>query len=166
MGRFNAASSVGFILGPVVGGYLTELKDGFYQTSFICASIFLLNAGKFCHILHFVFLHSLLLYVFVICHTWNSRWLLLFMAHMFCILIVPFEFEPVWKSRNFKTVNFSCFSITLPLQSDTGMGALYVPKDGNWKSEFWLQSLDYYVVRVFVFSVLHFILPRLKLNCE
>ncbi|XP_068536055.1 major facilitator superfamily domain-containing protein 9 [Anas acuta] len=45
MGRFNAASSVGFILGPVVGGYLTELKDGFYQTSFICASIFLLNAG-------------------------------------------------------------------------------------------------------------------------
>lgn len=46
MGRFNAASSVGFILGPVVGGYLTELEDGFYQTSFICASIFLLNAGK------------------------------------------------------------------------------------------------------------------------
>ncbi|XP_074011815.1 major facilitator superfamily domain-containing protein 9 [Numenius arquata] len=45
MGRFSAASSVGFILGPVVGGYLTELEDGFYQTSFICASIFLLNAG-------------------------------------------------------------------------------------------------------------------------
>ncbi|XP_009909722.2 major facilitator superfamily domain-containing protein 9 [Dryobates pubescens] len=45
MGRFNAASSVGFILGPVVGGYLTELEDGFYQTSFICASIFILNAG-------------------------------------------------------------------------------------------------------------------------
>ncbi|NXN16193.1 MFSD9 protein, partial [Indicator maculatus] len=45
MGRFNAASSVGFILGPVVGGYLAELEDGFYQTSFICASIFILNAG-------------------------------------------------------------------------------------------------------------------------
>ncbi|XP_048790228.1 major facilitator superfamily domain-containing protein 9 [Lagopus muta] len=45
MGRFNAASGVGFILGPVVGGYLTELENGFYQTSFICASIFLLNAG-------------------------------------------------------------------------------------------------------------------------
>ncbi|NXD67266.1 MFSD9 protein, partial [Eolophus roseicapillus] len=45
MGRFNAASSVGFILGPVVGGYLTELEDGFYQTSFLCAFIFLLNAG-------------------------------------------------------------------------------------------------------------------------
>ncbi|XP_074948501.1 major facilitator superfamily domain-containing protein 9 [Phalacrocorax aristotelis] len=45
MGRFNAASSVGFILGPVVGGYLTELEDGFYRTAFICASIFLMNAG-------------------------------------------------------------------------------------------------------------------------
>ncbi|NXJ66602.1 MFSD9 protein, partial [Rostratula benghalensis] len=45
MGRFNAASGVGFILGPVVGGYLAELEDGFYQTSFVCASIFLLNAG-------------------------------------------------------------------------------------------------------------------------
>ncbi|NXL84337.1 MFSD9 protein, partial [Alectura lathami] len=45
MGRFNAASGVGFILGPVVGGYLTELEDGFSQTSFICACIFLLNAG-------------------------------------------------------------------------------------------------------------------------
>ncbi|XP_025922080.1 major facilitator superfamily domain-containing protein 9 [Apteryx rowi] len=45
IGRFNAASSVGFILGPVVGGYFTELEGGFYQTSFICASIFILNAG-------------------------------------------------------------------------------------------------------------------------
>ncbi|NXN90494.1 MFSD9 protein, partial [Bombycilla garrulus] len=45
MGRFNAASGVGFILGPVVGGYLAELEGGFYQTSFICASIFLLNGG-------------------------------------------------------------------------------------------------------------------------
>ncbi|OWK58219.1 Major facilitator superfamily domain-containing protein 9 [Lonchura striata] len=45
MGRFNAASSVGFILGPVVGGYLAEFKGGFYQTSFICAFIFLLNGG-------------------------------------------------------------------------------------------------------------------------
>ncbi|KAJ8246550.1 hypothetical protein GJAV_G00252650 [Gymnothorax javanicus] len=45
MGHFNAASSVGFILGPVVGGYLTEHEGGFYTSSFICASIFLLNAG-------------------------------------------------------------------------------------------------------------------------
>ncbi|MBN3281872.1 MFSD9 protein, partial [Polyodon spathula] len=45
MGHFNAASSVGFILGPVVGGYLTELKGGFYISSFVCSSIFILNAG-------------------------------------------------------------------------------------------------------------------------
>ncbi|KAG9492469.1 hypothetical protein GDO78_000785 [Eleutherodactylus coqui] len=46
MGRFNSASSMGFILGPVVGGYLTELKGGFYITSFLCTCIFIINAGK------------------------------------------------------------------------------------------------------------------------
>ncbi|XP_028913437.1 major facilitator superfamily domain-containing protein 9 [Ornithorhynchus anatinus] len=45
IGQFNAASSMGFILGPVVGGYLTELEGGFYLMSFICFSIFILNAG-------------------------------------------------------------------------------------------------------------------------
>lgn len=45
MGHFNAASSVGFILGPVVGGYLTEHEGGFYTSSFTCAAIFLLNTG-------------------------------------------------------------------------------------------------------------------------
>ncbi|XP_076857986.1 major facilitator superfamily domain-containing protein 9 [Brachyhypopomus gauderio] len=45
MGHFNAASSVGFILGPVVGGYLAEHEGGFYLSSFVCATIFLLNAG-------------------------------------------------------------------------------------------------------------------------
>ncbi|KAM9487523.1 major facilitator superfamily domain-containing protein 9 [Clarias gariepinus] len=45
MGHFNAASSVGFILGPVVGGYLTEHEGGFYMSSFVCAAIFLLNAA-------------------------------------------------------------------------------------------------------------------------
>ncbi|KAM9347446.1 major facilitator superfamily domain-containing protein 9 [Symphorus nematophorus] len=45
MGHFNAASSVGFILGPVVGGYLTEHEGGFYTSSFTCAAIFLTNAG-------------------------------------------------------------------------------------------------------------------------
>ncbi|XP_042350608.1 major facilitator superfamily domain-containing protein 9 [Plectropomus leopardus] len=45
MGHFNAASSVGFILGPVVGGYLTEHEGGFYTSSFTCAFIFLTNAG-------------------------------------------------------------------------------------------------------------------------
>uniref|UniRef100_A0A4W5NXT1 Major facilitator superfamily domain containing 9 n=1 Tax=Hucho hucho TaxID=62062 RepID=A0A4W5NXT1_9TELE len=45
MGHFNVASSVGFILGPVVGGYLTEHEGGFYTSSFTCATIFLLNTG-------------------------------------------------------------------------------------------------------------------------
>lgn len=45
MGQFNTASSMGFILGPMVGGYLTELDDGFYITCFICFSVFILNAG-------------------------------------------------------------------------------------------------------------------------
>ncbi|XP_041438305.1 major facilitator superfamily domain-containing protein 9 isoform X2 [Xenopus laevis] len=45
MGRFNAASSMGFILGPVVAGYLTELQGGFYLTCFLCSAIFVLNAG-------------------------------------------------------------------------------------------------------------------------
>ncbi|XP_054976593.1 major facilitator superfamily domain-containing protein 9 isoform X2 [Sorex araneus] len=45
MGQFNTASSMGFILGPVVGGHLTELDGGFYLTAFLCSSIFLLNAG-------------------------------------------------------------------------------------------------------------------------
>lgn len=45
LGQFNTASGVGFILGPVVGGYLTELDGGFYLTALICCSVFLLNAG-------------------------------------------------------------------------------------------------------------------------
>ncbi|XP_027242546.1 major facilitator superfamily domain-containing protein 9 isoform X3 [Cricetulus griseus] len=45
LGQFNTASGVGFILGPMVGGYLTELDGGFYMTAFICSSVFLLNAG-------------------------------------------------------------------------------------------------------------------------
>lgn len=47
MGRFNAASSMGFILGPVVGGYLAELQGGFYMTSLICTVIFIINAGMY-----------------------------------------------------------------------------------------------------------------------
>ncbi|KAL8190098.1 UNVERIFIED_CONTAM: Major facilitator superfamily domain-containing protein 9 [Gekko kuhli] len=45
IGHFNAASSFGFILGPMVGGYLTEQEGGFYRTAFVCASVFILNAG-------------------------------------------------------------------------------------------------------------------------
>lgn len=46
LGHFNTASGVGFILGPVVGGYLTESDGGFYVAALICCSVFLLNAGE------------------------------------------------------------------------------------------------------------------------
>uniref|UniRef100_A0A8C2UWC3 Major facilitator superfamily domain containing 9 n=2 Tax=Chinchilla lanigera TaxID=34839 RepID=A0A8C2UWC3_CHILA len=45
LGRFNTASSAGFILGPVLGGYLAELEGGFRLTALSCCSVFLLNAG-------------------------------------------------------------------------------------------------------------------------
>ncbi|KAM7078134.1 major facilitator superfamily domain-containing protein 9 isoform 4-T4 [Molossus nigricans] len=45
IGQLNMASSVGFIVGPVVGGYLSELDGGFYLACFICFSVFILNAG-------------------------------------------------------------------------------------------------------------------------
>ncbi|XP_058042470.1 major facilitator superfamily domain-containing protein 9 isoform X7 [Ahaetulla prasina] len=53
IGYFNAFSNFGFILGPVVGGYLTELEGGFYLTAFICASIFVLNAVVFWMLLRY-----------------------------------------------------------------------------------------------------------------
>ncbi|XP_036916715.1 major facilitator superfamily domain-containing protein 9 isoform X1 [Sturnira hondurensis] len=45
IGQLNTASSVGFILGPMVGGYLIELDGGFYLTCLICFCVFILNAG-------------------------------------------------------------------------------------------------------------------------
>ncbi|XP_041055816.1 major facilitator superfamily domain-containing protein 9 [Carcharodon carcharias] len=45
MGRLSAASSVGFILGPVLSGYLVELDGGYHTASFMCSLIFLVNAG-------------------------------------------------------------------------------------------------------------------------
>lgn len=45
IGQLNTASSVGFILGPMVGGYLSELDGGFCLTCFTCFSVFILNAG-------------------------------------------------------------------------------------------------------------------------
>nr|KAF6279173.1 major facilitator superfamily domain containing 9 [Myotis myotis] len=46
IGQLNTASSVGFILGPMVGGCLSELDGGFCLTCFICFSVFILNAGN------------------------------------------------------------------------------------------------------------------------
>lgn len=47
LGTFNAASSMGFILGPMVGGRLAETSGGFYKVALLCTVIFVLNAGEF-----------------------------------------------------------------------------------------------------------------------
>lgn len=46
MGNFNAWSSIGFILGPPVGGHLAEIKGGFYVVSLLAGIIFMLNFGR------------------------------------------------------------------------------------------------------------------------
>jgi MFS family permease len=45
-GRFNSISNIGFIVGPVVGGYVTDnVSSGFHCVALITATIFLLNCG-------------------------------------------------------------------------------------------------------------------------
>ena len=46
-GAFNSASSIGFIIGPTVGGHIAEYPGGFYICALVCASIFFLNARKY-----------------------------------------------------------------------------------------------------------------------
>lgn len=45
-GRFNSMSNIGFIIGPVIGGYVVDHLGGFYSVSMLTAGIFLLNFGK------------------------------------------------------------------------------------------------------------------------
>ncbi|KAL5011096.1 hypothetical protein ScPMuIL_013401 [Solemya velum] len=45
LGRFNAASSIGFILGPIVGGHIAERPGGFYMAAMCAAIIFFINSG-------------------------------------------------------------------------------------------------------------------------
>lgn len=44
-GRFNAASSIGFIAGPIVGGHLAETRGGFSLVALCTASVFGLMLG-------------------------------------------------------------------------------------------------------------------------
>ncbi|XP_071440012.1 major facilitator superfamily domain-containing protein 9-like [Hetaerina americana] len=50
-GRYNAISGLGFIIGPVIGGHLAELRHGFFYVCCITCIIFLLN---FCIAMIFV----------------------------------------------------------------------------------------------------------------
>ncbi|XP_022081912.1 major facilitator superfamily domain-containing protein 9-like isoform X2 [Acanthaster planci] len=42
-GRFNAASNIGFIIGPLCGGYLSEYEGGFYCVAMCTTAIFFVN---------------------------------------------------------------------------------------------------------------------------
>lgn len=42
-GRFNSVSSIGFVFGPVVGGHISDMTNGFYFIAIITSGIFLLN---------------------------------------------------------------------------------------------------------------------------
>lgn len=43
IGRLNAAANAGFILGPVVGGYISALPHGFRYTALLTAAVFAVN---------------------------------------------------------------------------------------------------------------------------
>jgi len=45
-GRFNSVSNIGFIIGPIIGGYAVDF-GGFHVVAMLTASIFLLNYGQF-----------------------------------------------------------------------------------------------------------------------
>jgi len=44
-GRFNSISNIGFIIGPVVGGYVVDHLGGFHVVAVLTAGIFVLNFG-------------------------------------------------------------------------------------------------------------------------
>ena len=46
-GQMNAAGSIGFIVGPPIGGHMAELPGGFYIISMLSAGLFILNFGRF-----------------------------------------------------------------------------------------------------------------------
>lgn len=69
LGTFNAASSMGFILGPMVGGRLAETSGGFYKVALLCTVIFVLNAGEFVIIIvpvHFAIIYNSWFFSFII----------------------------------------------------------------------------------------------------
>ena len=45
-GRFNSASSIGFIVGPAIGGHLADLKGGFYVAATLTTAIFMFTSGN------------------------------------------------------------------------------------------------------------------------
>jgi len=46
IGYFNAASSLGFIVGPAIGGHIAEWEGGFYIVALLTALTFFINFGR------------------------------------------------------------------------------------------------------------------------
>jgi len=44
-GRFNSISNIGFIIGPVIGGYVLDHLGGFHVVATMTACLFVLNFG-------------------------------------------------------------------------------------------------------------------------
>ena len=53
-GQMNAAGSIGFIVGPPIGGHMAELPGGFYIISMLSAGLFFLNFGRLIHALFYL----------------------------------------------------------------------------------------------------------------
>ena len=46
LGNVNAFGSMGYIVGPTLGGYLASYENGFQHVSNLAAVIFVLNIGE------------------------------------------------------------------------------------------------------------------------
>lgn len=47
-GRYNAYSSLGFILGPLVGGHIADSEAGYNTIAMVTAAIFFVSSGRSC----------------------------------------------------------------------------------------------------------------------
>jgi len=57
-GRFNSISNIGFIVGPVIGGYVVDQLGGFHVVAVLTAGIFMLNFGQLISFCSFVLVFS------------------------------------------------------------------------------------------------------------
>ena len=48
-GRFQSASSMGFIVGPVLGGHLVDSPGGFGLVAMTTSIVFVANSGGYAH---------------------------------------------------------------------------------------------------------------------
>lgn len=46
-GIFNGISTLGFVVGPTVGGHVAQLDNGFHVCATLCGALFLFNFGMY-----------------------------------------------------------------------------------------------------------------------